>query len=368
MAISVQQRGKRFQLRVTHKLLPQAFFFTFDDEDAARAYGQQLLSLLQRGHVPAELLVPEKAGDDPLVTKVVREYLKSAANLTPSDDALLSTMLGELALLRMSGLTYSWAESYVGSLKLVHNYTPGTIRKRVGALARVIDWRIRTLELKNAINPLRLLPSGYSQYTERDQKALKEGQAVRVDVERDRRLYPGEEPRIVAALRAEDAELELLYFILADSGLRLREAYRLRVEHFHPAAGVLEIDGSKVARGQRKPRMVPLKPALRQRLAAHCMDRVGRMFSFWDGDPATLDATTSRLSYLFRKAFRAAGCEDLDAHDLRHEAACRWFEHRTGAGWTFNEVEISKIMGWKDTRMCLRYASLRGEDLARRLG
>jgi integrase len=91
------------------------------------------------------------------------------------------------------------------------------------------------------------------------------------------------------------------------------------------------------------------------------------MFPWWSGDPKDLDAVTSHLSYLFAKAFKAAGSADLTEHDLRHEACCRWFEHRTGAGWTFSEIEVCRILGWTSTRMALRYASLRGEDLAARL-
>jgi hypothetical protein len=56
-------------------------------------------------------------------------------------------------------------------------------------------------------------------------------------------------------------------------------------------------------------------------------------------------------------------------HDLRHEACCRWVTMRgaDGRGWLFNEVEISKIMGWSDTSTMASYASLRGEDLSARL-
>ena len=40
---------------------------------------------------------------------------------------------------------------------------------------------------------------------------------------------------------------------------------------------------------------------------------------------------------------------------------------RNATGWVFSEIEICRIMGWSDTRMMLRYASLRGSDLASRL-
>ena len=53
---------------------------------------------------------------------------------------------------------------------------------------------------------------------------------------------------------------------------------------------------------------------------------------------------------------------------MLHEAACRWFELRNDRGWVFSDIEICRVMGWKDTRMALRYASMRGEDLSSRLG
>ena len=91
----------------------------------------------------------------------------------------------------------------------------------------------------------------------------------------------------------------------------------------------------------------------------------------WDGDdtPAALKRTTARLSARFTSAFAYAQVLDLTEHDLRHEATCRWVEMRRGAGggWTFSDIAVCRIMGWTDPRMMLRYASLRGEDLAARL-
>ena len=363
MSVSVQQRGARHQLRVKHRLLPRPFFFTFDTEDEARAYGDQLHALLDRGIVPVELIADKpRAADDPLVIEVIRAYLKGAPHLTSSDDALLGTMLAELVGVRLSGLSYAWAEGYVRRLKVDANLAPGTIRKRVGALARVVDWQLRSSG-SSAGNALRLLPVGYSHYTAQDKAALPATANVKRDVKRDRRLHPGEEAKI----RPHLGELELLFDVIVNTGLRLREAYRLRADQVDTARGVLRVEGSKGARGELKPRTVPLVPALRRTLKRHCRGRVGLIFPWWSGDPKDLDAVTARLSYLFGKAFAAASSSDLTEHDLRHEACCRWFEHRTGNGWTFSETEVCRIMGWTSPAMALRYASLRGEDLAARL-
>jgi integrase len=160
----------------------------------------------------------------------------------------------------------------------------------------------------------------------------------------------------------------MFFGLLLDTGLRLREAYKLRVDQLDVARGVLNVEGSKGHRGALKPRVVPLKPALRKNLIEWCSGRSGRMFSFWDGTPEDLPRCSSRLAARFRTLLGYAGIHELSEHDMRHEAACRWVMLKSKSGlWVFNETEICKIMGWSDTRMMLRYASLRGEDLSARL-
>lgn len=386
MAVSVQARGARHQLRVTHRLLGRPFFFTFDSEAEARTYGEQLVALLDRGIVPAELLARAPRGaDDPLLVEVIRGYTREAP-ITDSDDALLGWLLPELVGLRVSGLTYAWAEGWVRRLKMERRLAPGTIRKRVGALARVVDWHLRHVAAHGqapAANALRLLPRGYSVYTRGEAEALRaHGHEPKRDVARDRRLTGEEERAVLAALAGTkrpdreralvpDEGFRLLFILILHTGLRLREAYRLRVDQVDLRRRVILVEGSKGHRGAIKPRHVPIVPALQPELEAWCRGRVGLLFGFWSGDasPAELARTTGRLSVRFRTLFDYAGVADITEHDLRHEATCRWVELRRPDGaWAFSDIEVCRIMGWTDTRMMLRYASLRGEDLAARIG
>ena len=80
MAVNVQVRGSRHQLRVTHRLLPRGFFATFDIEREARDYGDQLQAMLDRGVVPQELIAAAPKGEDPLLIEVIRGY---TVNLRP---------------------------------------------------------------------------------------------------------------------------------------------------------------------------------------------------------------------------------------------------------------------------------------------
>jgi len=94
------------------------------------------------------------------------------------------------------------------------------------------------------------------------------------------------------------------------------------------------------------------------------------LFPWWDGvrDGKTkaeidyLKKITVALSQQFGRIFEAAGCEDLNFHDLRHEATSRFFERTT-----LSEMEIMKITGHSSTTMLARYANLRGSNLAAKL-
>lgn len=376
---SVQPRSGKWQLRIKHQLLPKPFFATFSDEDEARAYGAQLEALLVRGIVPVELLDGEKRGENPLISTLITRYLADST-IAPSDRptlALVSTSEGHT---RLRSVNAAWADLWVSRLKVEHHLAPGTIRKRVESLARVIDWHWRSHGTSDT-NPLRSMPRGYASPSARELAALKAaGLDARRDLQRNRRLTPDELGRCRSALAGtqrdgrqrtlpEDAGFALLFELILATGMRLSEAYSLRVDQIDMQRWLIRVDGSKGHRGAIKPRVVPLVAALRPLLLTWCQDRIGLVFAFWDGTPQDKKRATSRLSNRFRTLFDYAGVLYCTEHDLRHCATCQWFELRQPDGrWVFSEIEVCKILGWLDTKMVLRYASLRGEDLSARLG
>lgn len=372
---SIQERGGRFQLRVARKPLTRPFFFTFDTREEAVSYGQQLEALLSRGIVPLELMEREAPRDDgPLLPALIRDYAK-AFPVTASDEKLLYVVLHEVAGVRLAQVNARWVDGYVDRMKRERNLAPGTIRKRIGVLGRVVDWHLRHQGQSAVVNPFRILPAGYSAYSDEDASVV----APKRDQKRDRRLTAQEDARIRAALAGEkrpdreraltiDPAFALLYSLIVDTGLRLFEAFRLRADMIDTHQWIINVPGSKGARGEVRPRVVPLKPSLRAPLRDWCAGRVGLLFPFWDGTEADRPKASGRLSARFSKLFEYAQVTDFTEHDLRHEATCRWFELRGAQGWVFSEVEVCRIMGWTDTRMALRYASLRGSDLSARLG
>lgn len=372
----VRKRGNKHELKVQHALLPKTFYATFPTEAEAREYGARLEALLDRG-ILVDGLIAERS-NDPLFTGLIATY--RTTSIPPARDAILAVLAEELAGVRLSAVTYRWSEAWVAAMKRDRHLAPGTIRKRVSALSHALEAHHRRLEQAWA-NPLRLLPRGYATYSRDDAAVLAEqGLEARRDVQRDRRLDVDEEARVRAALsgaKREDRErpldlpdgpaLLMLFDLILDTGMRLREAYTLRVEQIDLERSTINVAGTKGRDGAPKPRQVPIKPALHARLAAYCAGRIGRLFPFWTGDQADLARVTSRLSRAFARAFDYAGVADCTEHDMRHEACCRWVTLRNSrGGWVFSDLEVCRIMGWSDPRMMLRYASLRGTDLAAR--
>jgi integrase len=395
--VTIQPRGSSFTLRVRNDVLTAAtgkkyFFQTFDTEPEAADYGNRLAAALAQGIVPAEILTPAKpaAVDNPPLAGLVREYLNLAPTLTKSDSALLasSQFIDDLAHARFVDVSFAWSEAYVRRLK-GRQLSPSTIRIRVGALGRVLDWHLRRITAQGErppANAMRLLPKGYSVYNATEAEAIKaKGEAVPRSIERNRRLTPEEEQRIRQALAGvklagrqtprkapDDAHLGPMFELIVDTGMRLREAYTARAEDFDFERGLIHVRGSKGRGGQIKPRMVPMKPELRGVLLAYLGGRTqGIVFPFWNGedDEALHKQVSRKLTKSFAGLFAYANVEDFSEHDLRHEATCRWVtqrDARSGA-WLWAETELCRIMGWTSTRMLMRYASLRGEDLADRL-
>jgi integrase len=387
----VRQRASgSWELRVKHKLLPHgAYFSTFDDETRARDYGMQLERMLKAGLVPAELLAARDSSAAPVPTlgAIIREYLNTQTTKAWIDQQL-ELVFGEHGAVRLDeALSYRWAEAFVASYKK-RQLVPGSIRKRVGAMAACLDWQLKRTE-SEAANALRLLPRGYSAYSVADRKAVGITRDVDVpaDMRRDRRLAAGEEQRIRRAMagdmhhdivpgappreRALDLEhrpaLELMLDLVLETGMRLSEIYTLTVDQVQLERNTIALDRTKNGDGRQVPLSSPAIAALKRYLQA---PRVGLLFPwFVPPGPGVDDVdqylqrerrrVTSLLSGQWSRIFDYAGVADLSFHDLRHELTCRLYERTK-----LTDVQIARILGWRDPRMGIRYASLRGSDLA----
>jgi integrase len=376
----------KWEIGLRHPALPGGRrYFTFDTEAEATNYASEWQLRKLRGIEPPQELLRPVATNGPTLGNIVRQWASSGL-AAPSQTSALNSLFSEVGKVRLEDADYTWLSAYVQSLKVKNNLSPNSIRHRIQALGRAIDEYARHNRKEKIANPVRLLPKGYSSYSDVDRRlAEASGKGARVDVQRDRRLRPGEEERIVAALSGKEREdrqrglalsggtaMLALFLLIAHSGVRLREGYMLRRGWVDLDAKVMRVQCSKQWRGKVVFRNVPICPELHAALKDYLSTRhllpTAYLFPFMDED-LTLKTVTQRLSDRFRIAFQYAGIDDLHEHDLRHEATCRWLEMRGADGnWLFRLEEVNKIMGWAaGSTMAQRYASFRGEDLAQRM-
>ncbi len=346
-----RKRGENWNYIIKRKhLLPKPINLTFRDEAAGDAYVADLERLLEAGVVPSEFIEKREYG----LHEAISEYLRVNAVSEQDRDILAYMRAEELKNDPLSAITYDWAECQVQFQKSLLR-APTTIRHKIGAVARCLDWTQRKGWIQS--NPLRLLPKGYATYVNGEVE----------DEERERRLEPGEEEAIRAVLSGEyepkgqrRLELEhrdaltLMFDIALETAMRMRETYTLHWEQVDFPQRTIFLDKTK--NGDK--RQVPMSSVITERLAAVSQES-GLVLPFFDGN---YDRTTSRLSRQWNRVFRHAGCDGLTYHCLRHEAASRFYERTS-----MTDLEISRITGHKTIRVLRRYSNLRAASMIHKM-
>lgn len=172
--------------------------------------------------------------------------------------------------------------------------------KRVGQLARVIDWAMRRELVAFATNPVRLLPKGYASVGHADEHALYHG-------ERDRVLSDTEEGAIRKVLIKK--EEHLLFTMALETAMRLSEMFTLKKEDADVARRTIFLDRTKTSRqGRSGKRQVPITSVLLEALNAWDGTDDVWMFPMWwtGGDAKERKERSSMISHLFARRFKQA--------------------------------------------------------------
>lgn len=362
-------RNGKFQYIVKNKkLLPKPLHFTFNNEADGDDYIDELERLLAEGIVPHEF----QPGKETIkLHALMNEYIKSKA-LKPYARDLLEIQRKRIDNIDVDQITYQWAQSWIRDMKHNKKLTPGTINKHVGVLARCLDWGVNAGYV--GANPLRRLETGFAEYTEHDQK---NAGTLRKDIKRERRLEHGEEERILAvidgaynkpadkqrALELDDPNAYRTLFLLAlETTMRMRELYTLELSQVDFDKHTIFLHETKNGDSRQVPMTTPAFWLLRDYIDSANLEKF--VFPWFDGkySEQALRRTTSRLSRQWGRIFEHAGCKALNFHDMRHEATSRFYERTT-----LSDVEIAKITGHKTLKTLMRYANLRGSNLAGKL-
>ena len=401
-----QTKVGTWEATIQSTLLPKGRAMrNFETREEAESYKRRMLSALEIGVCPPELnrsgarsnqfaatankakaalTRPTHAGS-PAMSDLLSQYLAADnAKIARTDRHVVLALGRQMKGIALAGITTTWSDAWVRRMKREEALAPGTIRKKVEALARAIDWWNRKEhEGVETFNPLRVMPKGYSAYRPDD---VSPGQEMPIDTHRDRRLHPGEAEAIEAAIQGSrrpdrerswgiDSERDrksflALFRLITYTGLRLREAYRLRVSDVKFELRTIHIRRSKTGALRDVPMTRQLEGWLKE-IIDPAAGKEDIIFPFWSGSDSeeVLRQTSNRLSRRFSTLFEYARCRDLTEHDLRHEATCRWMDMKDSSGrWLFRPEEVRRITGHRSVQIFERYLSLRGSDLAERLG
>lgn len=159
--------------------------------------------------------------------------------------------------------------------------------------------------------------------------------------ERDRRLTPDEERRLLEAARNdENPYLEPAIILALETAMRRGELLSLTITDINFEQRYALLKTTKNGRSRK----VPLSRQAMEVLRSLPPDEDGRLLC--------LTANALKIGF-FRRVLAAAGIQDLTFHDLRHEAISRLAE-----SGKFQLIELQAISGHRDMRMLQRYAHL----------
>lgn len=366
---------------IRRKQLPGPIYLTFKSMEEAQPYCRNVEALIDAGHVPSELrefAKPKEARRDKpeaMTTRIqdaIDDYL-AGYHVTEGDKQWLAVIREEVGTIDLGAVTVQWALEQVRSYKLARKLAPTTIRHRIGALRRCLDWHVTVGKLP--LNPLRLLPTRYASYNDTERAAVEDSPPA--DNARDRRIECGEEERIRKVLTGDaeylkeigvergipiesQAPMLLLFDLAIETAMRMREMFTLTWGQVDIGKRTVFLDRTKNGDSRQVPLSSVALAIVKERGANRKADEP--VFpEFWNMDRTALGLrqASSRLSGRWRTVARLAKCDDLRFHDLRHEATSRLFERTTMA-----DAKISRITGHRDPRMLRRYANLRASDLA----
>lgn len=210
--------------------------------------------------------------------------------------------------------------------------SPGTVRRELTTLKRVLDYKKRVLGLP--INPVN---------TDDVKRPI-------VNDERDVRLTPDEKERLLNACYEMDNPLIGPFVELGfETGARRGNLLRLLWSDINLRQRTAMLRGLKNSRNPH-------------RIINHQIGLTPRAVEILDGldvaDSRVFPMTANAFRLSFNRARKAANLQHFRFHDTRHERTSSLFE----AGWS--TIQVMAQTGHRDPKSVMRYANLRAAHLA----
>lgn len=327
---------------------------TFRTKKDAQAWARKVESEMDRGQ-----FIDQSAAQSTTLADLIDIYLREVTDQRPSEEsriaerARLNRLLRaekELCAYAVANLTPEHFEAYRDrrlkqtvsrgkrSKKPPKTIAPGTVRRELTLIKRVIDHRKRRLGI--LVNPVN----------------TEDVKRPAVNDERDVRLSPQEIERFLAACAKSRVKwLRPFVEIAFETGARRGNLLRLEWKDVDIAARSALLRGVK---NSRNPHAVIDHPIALSPRAVEVFGQLRNMTGAANDNGRVFPITANALRLAFNRARERAGVPHFRLHDARHERTSSLFE----AGWSM--VQVMAQTGHKDPKSVKRYANLTTAHLA----
>ncbi len=341
MATIHKRSGGQWQVKIRRKGWPPQSA-TFPTRKKAQDWAHRIESDMTAGH-----FVDRSAGQRTTLKELIELYLNEVTDKRPGEASRIAERSrlerflrdeAELCAHAVANLTPDHFEHYrdrrlsqpLGNGKTI---APGTVRRELTLLKRVIDFRKRRLGL--VVNPVN----------------TEDVARPTVNDERDVRLSKEEIARLLdACTSARNAWLRPFVELGFETGARRGSLLSLKWEDVDLPGRTILLRGVKNSRNPDK--IIDHTVALSPRAIA-ILKALPR-----DGDGAVFPISPNAFRLAFNRARTKAGLEHFRFHDTRHERVSTLIE----AGWS--DTAVMALSGHKDPKSLKRYANLRSDHLA----
>ncbi len=304
---------------------------SFVKKSDAEQWARHMETKADRGDLPT----PVKVLDSYTVKDIIERYRDnitvkklSADTETYILDAFLRQSISKLSLAQITSSHFiKYRDKRLKSVKA------GTINRELGIIKHAFDMADREWNIPIRNNPLSKISK------------------LKVNNARNRRLVTGEYQLLMDALghTRNDLIKPIINFAI-ETGMRRGEILRLKWSDIDYDARVLFIPITKNGHS----RTIPLTSnaiGILQGLEGEYHNINNKVFPL----------SGNAVKMAWQRLVERSGINDLNFHDLRHEAISRFFE----SGLSVPEVAL--ISGHRDYRMLFRYTHLKAEDVAVKL-
>ena len=328
---------------------------TFDDEQQARSFARICEAELEKDQAKIKKAESKARAGDPTLFDFKNTLLHDAlmqfcesSDSTERHHSNAPTILKHIGGVKIGEINTRWVKDYTEDLRKSKTrvgqiFSFSTISVHIHILSRACNWLAEQLNL-----PKQDLPFSTKHFPKNWNKG------------RSRRLEFDEEIRLRHVLRHIKApsspHWRCLTQLALETGARLQELVLAEWSEVEISRRIWNMpeDHTKCV----KARAVPLsKRAIRylRFLRKDASQESTRIFHRL-GDPQS-------VSTGFHLYVTKTGLENFKFHDLRHEAVSRMVLYKR----KLSVFEIMAIVGHTEMKMLLRYANLRGDELANRM-